>query len=213
MQSKDYYAVLGVKRTASAEDIKRAYRRLAHKYHPDKNPGDVIAEAAFKNLAEAYNILSDTKKRASYDTKTYYGGNGKYEVTTVHTILRDAVALEQLVRKADPFRVNQDALLQRLEAIVSENNLALLLQQNEQDINTKITEAMLQSSRLLDFRFFAKLYDKLLLLAANNVLLKQNITALYRMKQKADKWNRYKVAVAVFLAVLLCVVIFIISNR
>jgi molecular chaperone DnaJ len=68
MSSKrDYYEVLGVARTASAEDIKKAYRKLAIKYHPDKNPGDHSAEEKFKELGEAYEVLADDQKRAAYD--------------------------------------------------------------------------------------------------------------------------------------------------
>lgn len=64
---KDYYAILGVSRTADSEEIKRAYRRLARKYHPDLNPGDRKAEAMFKDINEAYEVLSDTDKRRKYD--------------------------------------------------------------------------------------------------------------------------------------------------
>jgi molecular chaperone DnaJ len=64
---RDYYEVLGVERTASAEDIKRAYRKLAVQYHPDKNPGDTGAEERFKELGEAYDVLFDSEKRAAYD--------------------------------------------------------------------------------------------------------------------------------------------------
>lgn len=64
---RDYYEVLGVGRTASADEVKSAYRRLALKYHPDKNPGDKAAEDAFKEAAEAYGVLSDAEKRARYD--------------------------------------------------------------------------------------------------------------------------------------------------
>ena len=67
MAKQDYYEVLGVKKGASADDVKRAYRRLAMKFHPDKNPGDKAAEAKFKNCAEAYEVLSDTEKRQRYD--------------------------------------------------------------------------------------------------------------------------------------------------
>jgi molecular chaperone DnaJ len=67
MAKRDYYEVLGVPRTADAEEIKRAYRKLAVKYHPDKNPGDKKAEEQFKELGEAYEALSDTQKRAAYD--------------------------------------------------------------------------------------------------------------------------------------------------
>jgi curved DNA-binding protein len=64
---KDYYAILGLNKTASAEDIKKTYRRLARKYHPDMNPGDKQAEAHFKEVSEAYEVLSDTEKRQKYD--------------------------------------------------------------------------------------------------------------------------------------------------
>jgi molecular chaperone DnaJ len=63
----DYYELLGVSRDASAADLKKAYRKLAVKYHPDKNPGDTAAEAKFKEISEAYDILKDDEKRAAYD--------------------------------------------------------------------------------------------------------------------------------------------------
>jgi len=65
--TKNYYEVLGVKRDASQEEIKRAYRRLARKYHPDLNPADKVAEQKFKEINEAYEVLGDPKKRAEYD--------------------------------------------------------------------------------------------------------------------------------------------------
>src|SRR5256885_4741421 len=64
---RDYYAVLEIERTATADDIKKAYRKMAVKYHPDKNPGDKEAEEKFKELSEAYEALSDPQKRAAYD--------------------------------------------------------------------------------------------------------------------------------------------------
>mgnify|MGYP001271614143 CR=1 FL=1 len=66
-EEKDLYALLGVPRTATPEEIKKAYRRLARKYHPDVNPGDEEAEEKFKEISLAFDILSDEKKRALYD--------------------------------------------------------------------------------------------------------------------------------------------------
>ena len=82
---RDYYEVLGVEKSASAEEIKKAYRKSAMKYHPDRNPGDKEAEEKFKELGEAYEVLSDDEKRSRYDQfgfagvdPSYGGGQGGY---------------------------------------------------------------------------------------------------------------------------------------
>lgn len=79
--TKDYYEILGVSKTASQDDIKKAFRKLARKYHPDLNPGDKAAEQKFKEINEAYSVLSDEKKRAEYDQfgKTPFGEGTWYE--------------------------------------------------------------------------------------------------------------------------------------
>src|ERR1700737_684854 len=72
---KDYYAALGVKKSASGEEIRKAFRKLARKYHPDVNPGDKAAEEKFKALSEANEVLSDPKKRKIYDQVGFYSDN------------------------------------------------------------------------------------------------------------------------------------------
>lgn len=84
-EKRDYYEVLGVAKNASADEIKKAYRKKAIQYHPDKNPGDKVAEEKFKEAAEAYDVLSDAEKRAKYDQfghnmgpQGFGGGGGGY---------------------------------------------------------------------------------------------------------------------------------------
>src|SRR3954467_196688 len=72
--AKTLYDTLGVSKTASQDEIKKAYRKLARQYHPDKNPGDAAAEERFKEVQAAYDVLSDTDKRKQYDT---FGSNGR----------------------------------------------------------------------------------------------------------------------------------------
>ena len=74
---RDYYEVLGVSKGADKSEIKKAYRKLAVKYHPDKNPGDAAAEEKFKEAAEAYSVLSDDTKRGQYDQFGHAGMGGQ----------------------------------------------------------------------------------------------------------------------------------------
>ena len=76
MSKRDYYEVLGVSKSAEDKEIKKAYRKLAIKYHPDKNPNDSVAEEKFKEAAEAYEVLSDAQKKARYDQFGHAGMGG-----------------------------------------------------------------------------------------------------------------------------------------
>ncbi|MEY4727928.1 MAG: molecular chaperone DnaJ [Bacteroidota bacterium] len=77
MSKRDYYEILGVSKSSSADEIKKAYRKVAMQFHPDRNPGDKEAEEKFKEAAEAYEVLSDQEKRAQYDRFGHAGVNGR----------------------------------------------------------------------------------------------------------------------------------------
>jgi len=79
---RNYYQILGVSRDSTAEEIKRTYRKQARKYHPDLNPGDKAAEEKFKDIGEAYEVLSDPKKRSQYDRFGQYWQQGGFQART-----------------------------------------------------------------------------------------------------------------------------------
>ena len=87
MAAKDYYKVLGVEKTAPEAEIKKAYKKLAFKYHPDKNPGDAKAEERFKEISEAYAVLSDKSKRTQYDQ---FGSSGFHQRYSQEDIFKGA---------------------------------------------------------------------------------------------------------------------------
>ena len=101
MSKRDYYEILGVSRTATDQEIKSAYRKLALKYHPDRNPGDKTAEDNFKEAAEAYSVLVDTDKRHMYDRFGHAVGD--------QVLIEVANALQKALRQGDElFRVGGD---------------------------------------------------------------------------------------------------------
>lgn len=215
MSSKDYYQLLGVKSNASTEEIKKSYRRLALKYHPDKNPGDLLAEAVFKEIAEAYDVLSDAKKREDYHYKRFYTYNYKYaaaQTATPQSILNDAIKLQKLVEKADPFRINRDALLFQLQQILSADNLSLLLEKKQARINKAIVETILIVCKPLQYTYSEIIAEQLCILAVGNDNLEKKISEFLNNQRKKDTWRRYKVVAALLVAIILCLIIFLISK-
>ena len=87
---RDYYEVLGVEKNASDAEIKKAYRKLAMKYHPDQNPGDKTAEEKFKEINEAYEVLSDADKKARYDQYGFAGVDPNFNPNAGFTALAEA---------------------------------------------------------------------------------------------------------------------------
>ena len=215
MSSKDYYQLLGVKSNASTEEIKKSYRRLALKYHPDKNPGDLLAEAVFKEIAEAYDVLSDAKKREDYHYKRFYTYNYKYaaaQTATPQSILNDAIKLQKLIEKADPFRINRDALLFQLQQILSADNLSLLLEKKQARINKAIVETILIVCKPLQYTYSEIIAEQLCILAVGNDNLEKKISEFLNNQRKKDTWRRYKVVAALLVAIILCLIIFLISK-
>lgn len=103
MQAKDYYAILGVPKNADADVMKKAYRKLAMKFHPDRNKGDKAAEEKFKEINEAYAVLSDVKKRKEYDTFGAEGFRQKFSQEDIFRGFDFSSIFENLGGSGNPF--------------------------------------------------------------------------------------------------------------
>lgn len=102
---KNHYQTLGIKRDASSDDIKKAYRKLAQKFHPDKNDGDKFFEERFKEIQEAYEILSDLYEKGKYDTNYDYFFNGQQKTNQTYTRKEEP---KYETPKPDPEKVRQE---------------------------------------------------------------------------------------------------------
>src|SRR5689334_307831 len=113
MAIKDYYKILNVKPNASVTSIKQSYRKLAMKYHPDRNPQDDLSAAVFSEIAEAYSVLSNPSTRKDYNYQRYHTAVSEYSrpAETIDTLLNKATRLKKQVDNINPFRFNSEALL------------------------------------------------------------------------------------------------------
>jgi hypothetical protein len=213
MPSKDYYRILGVRPDATKEEIKRSYRKLALKYHPDRNPGDELSAEAFREVAEAYEVLSDPVKRKDYHSKHYfaYTYTSAEAPATPEMVLKRARDLAHVVQKADPYRINRDALLFQLDQLLSAEH-ATLIETQPIAYQDALVDAILAVAKPLPYTEVLTICALLLRLARENDPLEQKIRQFMIQQRRSDKWSRYKVVAAVIAAVLLCLVIFWISR-
>jgi curved DNA-binding protein CbpA len=214
MIPKDYYIILGIKKTADAAEIKRTYRKLAMKYHPDKNPGDALSASFFTDIAEAYKTLSSPAARREYDYN--YSGDlnaqtNKSRVITKEDVVNGINNLQKTVAASNIFRINQDALFFQLSQLLAPSNI-MLLKENSAGGKTILVDQLLYCFSPLSYGLAHKLSDALLTLAGDDGA---SITAVNRFLQQSlrnSRWNKYKIWVAVGIAVLLCLLIFLIKT-
>ena len=215
MQLKDYYKTLEVTPAATALQVRKSFRQLALRHHPDKNPGNAVAEAKFKEIQEAYEILSDPEKREEYNYKRWYNRSLKKQFSNEPlnpvSILAECIRLNNYMLTVNVFRIDYDGLSYHIRQLLSDKNVAILQQAGDKDIKGRVIEKLLQSTGALPFRYIEPIALLLLRIAGNDHLLIEQINNFIRQHKQKTNWQKYRVVWVVAITLLLCWVIYKIS--
>ena len=210
---KDYYSILELSPASTVDDVKKAYRRLALQFHPDKNPGDTIAAAIFTDAAEAYKVLGDADARKRYNYERYLIAEEEYKrpVETIETLIERIENLNASLKTTDPFRLNKNALLYAIQQLMPDDMLLLpgtnkiLLQQFLQQVS--IAAAYLSTHQT------KQLIELMQPLYAEHEWLQRTFNMLLQQQHKQERWEKYKVVLAIVVAAILCLIIFLVAAK
>lgn len=220
----DYYKILEVSHLASMAEIKKSYRRLALKYHPDKNPNNKYAESKFKEISEAYRILSDQKTRDNYDfkyssqknsekTQTSQSSSQKSEIkVTPEIILKFVQELKIQIKAVGRNRINPYSVYNRLEELLSQEIADYLKKVDDLKINRRIIEEYCVCCKYLPYKKFQRLIPQLVYLAGTDNESLIIIHSSLKKSKNYDFWDRNK-GVFILAGLILFIIVIAVSNQ
>lgn len=213
MVLKDYYKILNVKPDATSLAIKQSYRKLAMKYHPDRNPDDVLSAAVFSEIAEAYNFLSDKSARKNYNEQRYFTAPQEYvkPAETIETLIIKAQYLKNKLLHVDPFRFNKDALLYSLKQLLPAD-VSDILKTNETQQKIFL-ETIISCCNMLTSGQIRSLFQLLHPLFRKHRWLQKELDTFIKQQAKKESWEKNKIILAIFITLLLCAIIFFITKN
>ncbi len=210
MSAKDYYQILTIAPAASPEEIKKAFRKLALKYHPDKNKDGLFTREKFSEIQEAYLVLKDKTKRSAYDYQRYTQNPQRvYKplAETAEEILQSSLLLHKKISLLDPFRIDLDLLSFEITDLLSQHNLNILQATNDRVINRKIIRHLMESARPLSLHSVVSIVGLLQKIWSDDVLIEKEIKKFVHQIQFLHYWNKNKMLIALVIAVLFCIAV------
>jgi molecular chaperone DnaJ len=161
---KDYYHILKVSSKANADEIKKAYRKLALLFHPDRNPNNKLAEQEFAEIAEAYRILSDVTKKHSYDHQYHYKSTtatGNPFHPTVRTALQQCITLRNNLAVTNPYQLDYDVLFYLINDLSNKTHITLFEASNDSNAVHAFVENYLFCCQFIPIGYSQTLCKKL----------------------------------------------------
>jgi curved DNA-binding protein CbpA len=210
---KDYYKILELTPQASLQEIRKSFRRLAMRYHPDKHPEDKVALAHFREIQEAYEILNDPTKREQYHQERWYARSMGKKMKgsappTTGTILQELLALEKHLAAQDPFRTHQQSAYHSLEALLPEGALDILREENDRELLPEILRLSLSCGKHLPYPLALALTEKIGGLYSQDSRGSAQIRHYLALRKRAAWWERWKVPLLLLVTIALCILIF-----
>jgi len=212
VQLKDYYTILELPPSASLDEIKKAYRRLALIYHPDKKGNDPYATAQFTEIKEAYETLTHPAKRDLYLQQRWYaqsvGQRKKQEVVTPVTLLKQLLELDRYTSRLDVHRMDKEGLYQYLLSIISNENILTLNSFHEESINKEIIHTALKTGHYLTLNNAKDIAERLKKIAGENPELFITIDEFIHRESRNEYWEKRRVWIIIVIVILLCLGIY-----
>lgn len=195
---------------AKSEEIKKAFRKLAHAYHPDKNPENSFASAYFREIREAYRVLSDARSRREYDlARAREGGNRRSQpAVTPDFLLHEARKLSRQVAGLRPYRMDTGFLFASLQYLLSEAHLAILLQQEHRQRRGDFFLEIQPLATLLPYPFLKEIREALMHLAKGDERRETALLRLFTLKEKTYRQSRLFPWLVVLITLILCLAMF-----
>lgn len=213
---KDYYFILGLEPSATLAEIKKAYRKLALQFHPDKNHQDPYASAQFTEIKEAYEVLTDPSKKAYYLQQRWYnqstGRRTKQATVTPVTILKQALELEKYVSRLDHFRMDTKGLQEYILELVNNDTIEKLNRFKEEATNDTIVDTLLHCVKPLPFALTVDVIRQLQKIRTNDPTSKK-LADHAISRQKKYRRERYTIWVILLLVILFCLLIFFFGGK
>lgn len=215
---KDYYKILELPPQASLREVKKNFRRLALRYHPDTNPGNPYAGAWYREIQEAYETLADDTLRDAYHQKRWLlKSQGKafapiMALTPPFILLQSQELLAQ-VREMDHFRMSHEALQQQVALVLSDENMNTLASFNDVKINRQVAEAVILSTAPLDYPFLPPLLQRLEKALVADPVAFQRLSGYLQKRRRQYVWEKYQALVYLLLTILLCAIIYWMGSK
>lgn len=210
MPLKDHYRILGLTATASIADIKHAFRKLAHQYHPDKNNMDEANAKVFLQIQEAYFILRDPVRKKNYDEQRYFSGLHAHKepiLTTPNWLLQQAEKLRLHLNDIDGDVLNQILLKQYILHLLSDTHLAILAKEGNDVLNEQLFMSLIASAEKMNYNAIVEIEPKLSVLTQTSSSL-QKLNTFINAKRKADFLSRCIPILVILITCILCVLMY-----